>query len=133
MTIEFGKWLVEKETAPICRYIKAITHERVKIPHCTRNKVVMLMFASVLDRAPTKVASEADISREKKCSICLGKYIINTLVSILYYSQSPSGRMCQKRHVFEMFEITSFHPFRGLNINLGRRDYHYSIRREILL
>ena len=83
MTIEFGKWLVEKETAPICRYIKAITHERVKIPHCTRNKVVMLMFASVLDRAPTKVASEADISREKKCSICLGKYIINTLESIL--------------------------------------------------
>ena len=48
------------------------------------------------------------------------------------YSQSPSGRMCQKRHVFEMFEITYFHPFRGLDIVLGRRDYHGSIRLEIL-
>ena len=48
------------------------------------------------------------------------------------YSQSPSGRMCQKRHVFEMFEITYFHPFRDLDIVLGRRDYHHSIRREIL-
>ena len=39
--------------------------------------------------------------------------------------------MRQKRHVFEMFEITYFHPFRGLDIVLGRRDYHHSIRREI--
>ena len=48
------------------------------------------------------------------------------------YSQSPSGRMCQKRHVLEMFEITYFHPFRGLDIVLGRRDYHHSFRHEIL-
>ena len=47
-------------------------------------------------------------------------------------SQSHSGRMCQKRHVFEMFEITFFHPFRGLDIVLGRRKYHHSIRHEIL-
>ena len=40
--------------------------------------------------------------------------------------------MCQKRHVFEMFAITYFHPFRGLDIDLGRRDYHHSIRHEIL-
>ena len=40
--------------------------------------------------------------------------------------------MCQKRHVFEMFEVTYFHPFRGLDIVLGRRDYHHSIRQEIL-
>ena len=45
------------------------------------------------------------------------------------YSQSPSGRMCQKRHVFEMFEITYFHPFRDLDIVLGRRDYHHLIHR----
>ena len=31
-----------------------------------------------------------------------------------------------------MFEITYFHPFRGLDIVLGRRDYHGSIRHEIL-
>ena len=42
---------------------------------------------------------------------------------IYKYSQSPSGRMCQKRHVFEMFEMTNFHPFRDLDIVLGRRDY----------
>ena len=108
---------------------------------------------------------------------------LNLFQDVQFYyknSQSPSGRMCQKRHVFEMFEITHFHlsrhrfwasrlspfnspwdytlkqwsqfypssilkffdfgsqkglygPSRGLNINLGRRDYHYSIRREILL
>ena len=31
-----------------------------------------------------------------------------------------------------MFEITYFHQFRGLDIVLDGRDYHHSIRQEIL-
>ena len=38
--------------------------------------------------------------------------------------------------IWKFFDFGSqkglYGPFRGLNINLGRRDYHYSIRREIL-
>ena len=52
---------------------------------------------------------------------------------IYEYSQSPSGRMCQKRHVFEILEITYFHPFPGVDIVLGRRDYHQSISMRFYL
>ena len=31
-----------------------------------------------------------------------------------------------------MLEITYFHPFRDLDIVLGRRDYHHLIHHEIL-
>ncbi|XP_063692668.1 uncharacterized protein LOC134824636 isoform X2 [Bolinopsis microptera] len=42
-----------------------------------------LVDKNVLDRAPTKVASEADMSREKKCSICLGHYSIGETLRVL--------------------------------------------------
>lgn len=38
---------------------------------------------SVLDRAPTKLASSADIAREKACSICLGKYVEGDILRVL--------------------------------------------------
>lgn len=42
-----------------------------------------LVDKNVLDRAPTKVASEADMSREKKCSICLGQYSVGETLRVL--------------------------------------------------